>query len=67
MDNTDLITGLPIVKNLGPETMTVQQLILKLQQLPENWKVFGVINDEQFEITNCFVIDENEIGLTLKV
>jgi hypothetical protein len=45
--------------------ITVQELILKLQQLPENWKVFGVINDEQFNITNVFVIDQNEVGITI--
>lgn len=45
--------------------MTVEKLILKLQQLPQDWKVFGVINDEQFDITNVFVIDENEIGITI--
>lgn len=46
--------------------MTVEKLILKLQQLPKHWKMYGVINDEQFEITDCFVIDENEVGLTIK-
>ena len=45
--------------------ITAQELILKLQQLPQDWKVFGVINDEQFDITNVFVIDENEIGITI--
>jgi hypothetical protein len=47
------------------DIITTEQLILALQQLPQDWKVYGVINNEQFEITNVFVIDENEIGLTI--
>ena len=46
-------------------SITVRELILELQGLPQDWKVYGVINDEQFEIANIFAIDQNEIGIEI--